>query len=326
MKRSTHYLLAALLAGLFGLFLTYGSLTSSDFPRGTFGCPYSDVDSHWTGYAELNANLAYHVRGAWGASYTLSEFLQNLGSHGVGVALGKGWWNLEDSTSDSIPYLVNYYSAGQYDILQADWNQSFASLHLLDEGETYSYFEHDPGTYLEGEIPGAEMVVACPKDSCTNQWGQGWFLKGCKGTISHAGAWEPFMNVGSFDYKTHGGRTFISRFRAAIDSSQGVGNNEIVLIYDMPYFKANGDTLSHHYRYVTKGEFGGDQNFQEFQVEGFADTSYRRLEYRFYTTNLCDIYVDWVEYMDKDAQLAIAKLKGQGVDQQRQEAAYAAER
>jgi hypothetical protein len=84
----------------------------------------------------------------------------------------------------------------------------------------------------------------------------------------------------------------------------------------MPYFSpapAN-DTLSHNYRYVTKGQFGGDQNFQEFEVEAFADTDYVRMQHRFYTTNACDIYVDWVEYMDKEAPAAFAAIKaGEGL-------------
>ena len=77
MKRSTHHLLAAVLAGLFGLFLTYNSLTSSDFPRGLFGGPYSDVDSHWTGFADLQVNLVYPTKWAWGPAtdVTFEEYL-----------------------------------------------------------------------------------------------------------------------------------------------------------------------------------------------------------------------------------------------------------
>jgi hypothetical protein len=266
------------------------------------------VDSHWTGYAELNVNLAYPTRLAWGGDYTLQEFLQNLSAHGIGVILEKGGWNWEAMNSDSIPYLVRYYSAGQYDQLGVDWDSAYAAENLYIAGETYCFFRHDPGTAIIENWHEAR-VLECLKDSCENPAGQ--FANGGRFTDSGDPSWEPRLDSYVFTYSNsaHGGRTFITRFRAAIDNSEGVANDCTVLIYDMPYLDDDDDTLSHHYVYATKGQFGGDENFEEFEIEAFADTNYRYMQHVFYTTNACDIYVDWVEYMDKEAQAAFAAIK-----------------
>jgi len=70
----------------------------------------------------------------------------------------------------------------------------------------------------------------------------------------------------------------------------------------MPYYWGYSDTaiICHNYKYVTKGEFGGNQNFAVFEKEAHADSNYLYMKYCFLTTNLCDVYVDWVEFMDKE--------------------------
>jgi hypothetical protein len=339
MKRFTKHLLAAVLAGLFGLFLTYGSLTSTDFPLGIYSCPTDpDVPFYWLQYDSLQQNLVRAGRIYWNEPFTtLTTFLRAVASCTAKVVLTRSDWNFNrPGWNDTIPYLVHYYSAGQYDQIGVDWDSGYAAENLYIAGQTYCFFRHDAGDSIIENFPDEGGVLLCEEGACQDDSGK--FAIGCYWTYRPEGtpAWwtiqsgEPRMGIDFFDYgdSLHFGRFFITRFRAAIDTSQGVADEDTVLIYDNPYFYNNNDSslYEHHYIYVTKGQFEDDRVFGEFEIEAFADTNYHRMQYRFYTTNACDIYVDWVEYMDKDAQLAIAKLKGQGVDQQRQEAAYAAER
>ena len=301
-----------ILASAFGLFLLYGTLSSSDFPRGTTGCPYHTTDDDlWNSYDSLNVNFAQHHKRAW-YDLTLNDWLRELGERNLKVILEKAWHSSNSAYDDTLPYWVKYYGYGQWDVLQVELDDSTASADLLSsKGATYYYFFHDEVAEKKITVPWASggPYMYCHKDSVpTGLDTTGMFVRGCRYTQTDKRFWEPRLDVckdssnpdGYFGFYEYG-RDFLCRFRAAIDNSEGVSVDDTVLVYDMFFFgPSNYDTLSHNYYYVTKGQFGGDQNFVEFQMEAQADSNYRRMEHRFITTNLCDIYVDWVEYMDMD--------------------------
>jgi hypothetical protein len=68
----------------------------------------------------------------------------------------------------------------------------------------------------------------------------------------------------------------------------------------MPYFDDNDSLLSYNYLYLTRSDFELEERFYVLTNEAFAPTTYKRMEHWFITTNLADVYVDYVEYMDKE--------------------------
>ena len=298
-----------ILASAFGLFLLYGTLSSSDFPRGTTGCPYHTTDDDlWNSYDSLNVNFAQHHKRAW-YDLTLNDWLRELGERNLKVILEKAWHSSNSAYDDTLPYWVKYYGYGQWDVLEVEYNESYADSHLIDsKGATYYYFFHDDVAEISGFL-GPECV-RCLKDSIpTGLDTTGMFVRGCRYTQTDKRFWEPRLDVdrdnsnpdGYFGFYEYG-RDFLCRFRAAIDNSGGVSDDDTVLVFDTPFYWDYGDDylICHNYKYVTKGEFVGDQNFVIFENETHADSNYLYMKYCFITTNLCDVYVDWVEFMDME--------------------------
>ena len=86
--------------------------------------------------------------------------------------------SIEFPVPDSIPYWVEYYSYGQYNQLQVDWDSTYSAQNLNVDGKSYYYFWHDLRTQrIENHPEMGTCALFCPKDSC--QTGDGRFPDGC---------------------------------------------------------------------------------------------------------------------------------------------------
>jgi hypothetical protein len=303
-------------AALFACFLTYGSLTGSDFPRGMYGCPYTNDNSPWQQFDSLRANLAFVTR-SWkgsGGGYhalggaALDSFLSDLGRHQLQVVLEKGDWKAVPGFADSLPYWVQYYAFGQYNDLQVEWDSAASAANLYNsKGESYYYFKRDEGASVSENFPLGGSSLYCKKDSCRNTLGPDIVAKGIYETITGYQLFEPrldFFPGGSYNpdgmfgyYRT--GRALVNRIRVAINNSGALHDTVTVLRYDM----VTKDTLgsaAHHYLNLRKMDFDYDLQFKTFSIEAEVPPSYRNTEYFVYTTNQCDVYIDRIEYMDKE--------------------------
>ena len=308
--------MAVCAAALYALFLTCGSLSGSDFPRGMYGCPYTNDNSRWESFDSLNANLIYAGR-SWkgsGGGYhylgdaALDSFLQDLGRHRLQVILEKGDWKTTHRDSDSLPDWVQDYGFGQYNNLQVEWDSAASATNLYNRnGESYYYFKHDEGARVSTTHPEDGSSLYCRKDSCRNTLGTGVVAKGIYETITGWALFEPHLDVfrnsgynpyGMFGYY-RAGRTLVNRIRVAVHHADALHDTVTVIRCDI----VTKDTLgnaTHHYLNLKKMDFDNDLQFKTFSLEATVPPSYRNTEYAIYTTNQCDIYIDQIEYMDKE--------------------------
>lgn len=118
--------LAALAMVILAMVLLQGKLGGSNFPRGLKFVPaYTAPDSQWGDYLSLHPNQAFNTSHTWEApSGSLSAYLQKVNSYGLKAILSRADWDpyFRQDATDSLPYLVEHYSWGQYNQLQVDWD------------------------------------------------------------------------------------------------------------------------------------------------------------------------------------------------------------
>jgi len=298
-----------IIACAFGLFLVYGTISSSDFPRGLFGPPGKN-DSKWAQFDSLNQNIVWNYRGVWedtatAACQTVWDYLDSLDAYDLYSILRKADYNYTKNDEDSIPYFVEYYSYGNYNQLQVEWNYTTALAKLEDDGTGYYHFDWQAGAVRSEAVPGA-IGAAVLKEADTTS-GVQRFLKGIYLTtdgeeVQHINQ-EPLFDkyegdTPMFGYEEHG-RTFRHRFRVAIDTPDTtLDDTVIVMTYKMSLQEY---TEVSYEKQVTKGDFGtANRTWKEFWVEGIATEDYDATHFSFFTTNKVDVYIDWVEYMDME--------------------------
>ncbi|MBU1652857.1 hypothetical protein KKA00_11595 [bacterium] len=304
---------ALLIAGLFGLFLVYGALFGSDFPRGMYSSPMNYDATDWDVYQDLNGNVVWNGKGAWhrDSSTTLYDYLEILADYDQMSILDKGNWYYGYTDDDSIPYWVKYYGNGQQNRLQAEFNRTNALATLADtgNGEGYYYFLHDPGASVSDQYPGGdERSLRCKKDSCQNSFTgkPGVFIWGVKDSKYDTWLDEPRFDVGMnaqnqgiYGYFQHG-RNIVVRPRVAIYDTLGVASSDTVLKFSLSVRDTSGNFTPHSI-YYTKGMFPDNYRFiNDDTLEAFLPPDYSWAVYEFATTNKCDVLVDYVEYMDKE--------------------------
>ncbi len=280
-----------------GILLLNGMLFGSDFPRGIYGQPeVPGTDTQWINFAALNQNRVWNYEHVWQNS-NMQTYMERLSSQNLQAILRKGNWDSTYTNEDSIPYFVEYYSYGNYEKLQVDWDYTNALSHLNnDYGSGYYFFTHEAGTY---EVEGS---LLCPAGACA----AAKFATGLYLTMEVTDSvplpllnGEPVFDALDLGYAEHG-RIFRTNLRAMINCTDTtVHDTDVVFKYDM-LFSLTGDSWEHHWLFIRKEDFGGNFNFQEFAIEDTADSNYQSIRYDFYTTDKADIYVDWVEYMDKE--------------------------
>ncbi len=302
MKKST--LLSALaVVFAFCLLLLYGTLSSSDFPRAISDHPSLNT-SYWSSFDSLNQNRVLNGRGKFSLAQ-LPNYLNTLAGYGMQSLLSHPDYNQMGGMADSLPYLVEHYSWGQYDKLQVEWNE--ARLAEYPDSVGYGYYYHFK--YWTGDPiswQGA-LCVYCPTTYTADS---GKFLYQVQ-NVNHSPLHEPkynYPNRGGYNnLYPQIGRKFRTRIRMAIDTTGcNVSLTDTVLDYRMSFEFYMGDSLPRIYRvYPRVCDFPLNLDFKEFWVEGQLDTSthdlnFTGIDYAFYTTNQVKLYIDWVEYMDME--------------------------
>jgi len=290
MKHSTHHLLAALLSGLFGLFLTYNSLTSSDFPRGLYGPPNS---THWDDFSQLNPNRVWNYN--WGGNASLNAYLTACSTHGIKACLRldpvySGEFNI---------FYMEYYSCGQHHIYQAEIDyDSSAGIMLGTRPDIFYFFVHsDSSTHpVRGElapnVPEGGASWRCTKDA---SYGAGFMLNGPNETLEgedDIGTWGNQNRVSTADSQ------FCAIIRVMADLTELPATDTV---FCWRIFKSSGITgITLNSAYYTVASFGGvsSPQWKQFELEYTIPKGGMNLMYTVDWKNKCNFWVDWIEFYD----------------------------
>jgi hypothetical protein len=305
MKHSTNRILAAVLVGLFGLFLTYGSLTSSDFPRGLYAPPQiHSGDGHWSDFAALNPTLAWNYGSQWHSfdSAGMDAYLDSLGKYNLQAILRNGDWKGNDTTgsySDSIPYLAEHYSGGQHKQLEAELEYADASWDFFSQtGQSFYYFEHDRGR--EGPPPNTGTWYLDPSEVDSGEC-----LYGPRKTLNQGNTLgEPGFAPGGYNYSQ---REFQIRIKSKIDKT-GHPDAELAFLFILETWYNPPDTIPTYHvddtLTLSVGDFAADEEYQEDSLETTVipsgDTTFYCLRYKILYCDHVKTWIDWIEYMDME--------------------------
>lgn len=292
-RKNLNRLVAILLAALFGLFLTYNSLTSSDFVRGIYGQPNT---AHWANFDSLHPNRVWNYSYTWGGVGSLEEYLT-----------GAGQWNIQPflrlDTVEFDTFYLEYYSCGQHHIYQAEWDYEFSSGQILGDAQYFYHFYHaqDSNDPVIGDC-----VIVNPGNigawKCTEaEDSAGVMLYGPYETLrtllegNDNGTWggqKVWPNTAVDD-------SFRSIIRVMADL-EGLSSSDTVFYWQLLVTskELGTDTLARSH--VTAGDFGGVSypNWKQFD---FSYTIPNAGFFPFYTVewmDKCDFWVDWIEFYD----------------------------
>jgi len=295
----------ALCALIFALCLTYGSLSGSDFPRGLYTGPAAyHSDSTWAGFTELNPNIIFGGRTSWVASptnpTTIADYMDKLEDYNLKAILGKGDWSWSDTGwTDSITYLIEHHSWGQYNQLQVEWDSLAALENYNFDGSGYYHFYQYRGGERPDLWPG-QWYMAAETTSV------GLALKGMRWTVASSGwlYWEP-----EYEYPEHyefgeTGRSFRVRITARANLDGTVPSDSVFLL------RVQYSTQGHLYDrfdslWVTVDSFDVSLEWKQFWVEEAFDTSAADLtmngiRYELYYWGGADVWIDHIEYLDME--------------------------
>jgi hypothetical protein len=292
MKRSTHHLLAALLAGLFGLFLTYGSLTSTDFVRGIYGQPNDD---HWAHFDSLHPNRVWNYSYTWGGQGSLAEYLAGAGEWNI-----KPFLRLDPVEFDT--FYLEYYSCGQHHTYEAELDYDGSSEWMENGRPDLFYFFHYAEEWDDPVRGDCVLVDADPPFGawkCTQgaAYGAGVMLQGPNETAegdSDSGTWTnqlAWPNSAVDD-------SFRSIIRVMADLDDPAPTDTI--FYWRIYKSGGGPTYTLADSYYTAASFSGVSypDWKQFELDyTIPDVGFNTL-YTVDWWNECDFWVDWIEFYD----------------------------
>ncbi len=283
MKRSTHRIVAAVLAGLFGLFLVYGSLTSSDFPRGLYGPP-NNSEAHWDSIELLDANRLWN--------YNLN------GNPSLAIYLSRCYnCSLKAVLTPPGDFYMGYYSRGEHHTYQAEWDfeNSWDKITNDERPEYFYYFYHgadDDSADWRGaldSLPSGGASLKCTHaidDSGTMLWGPNETLR----DYGHDG------NHGNQDRVSTADSQFCSLFRVMANLS---GMNPADTVFRVIIRYHDPETLLKDTSF-TGSSFGGvtSPNWKQFQVEYTLPEGASYVYYKIDWMDHCDFWVDYIEFYD----------------------------
>jgi hypothetical protein len=283
----------------FGLFLLYGQLSSSDFPRGLYGPPYED---YWDHFDSLNVNRVWNY--GWWGNDNLDAYLTALGERGMRAVLRLASEEYSDST-----FYLEKYSYGQYQIYEADWTYDYAYHKMEIEGdpEGFYYFSHkdtnevnDRGERVELPQPGGGSFWAwrCDKDDDS----EGIMLIGPRETADGEDALGGYKDQTDYPDRSDSLRAFVTYVKAKADISQC---HPDCTVFQLQIKKKKSSTVT-----ILKDTtfFASDfssEDWQEFEIEydvpdgPNTEKGYFYVWYRMKWFDNCDFWVDWIKYMDK---------------------------
>ena len=291
MKCSTNRMLAAILAALFGLLLTYHSLTSSDFTRGIYGQPNS---GHWAHFDSLNPNRVWNYSYTWGGVGSLAEYLA-----------GAGQWNIKpflrlDSVEFDTFYL-EYYSCAQHHIYEAELDYDSSSNAMADERPDLFYFFHHASAWngtVRGELdPNEPQGGASWRCTQGASYGPGVMLQGPNETLEGEDDNATWASHRCWPDTTVD-RDFKSIIRVMADLD-GLSSSDTIFYWQIRvYTNGINDTLAEGY--YTADSFAGVSapQWKQFELEYTIPNAGFNLLYTVDWKNKCDVWVDWIEFYD----------------------------
>jgi len=298
MKRNSNRLLAALLAGLFVL---QGVLTSSDFPRGLYCPPYIHNNGQaawWDSIALLHPNQVWN----WGRDWYqmgptgMNTFFQRAHDKGLKVVLRNGDYSYTDSTyTDSVPFWIEYYSGGQYNIYEADWTWDYS--HPKLEAGLAEYFYHFWHSVNSTDSIGQSVEIGGVRAwKCTNATDSaGVMLFGpCETNISQ-GTKGGFWDQTDWPRYPEGDRWFRTIVKVRANTAQLSSNSDSVFRLEI----LNDDTNVTLDTTII-GEDLANLTWTELEFDYLVLAEYDRTNYRMTWYDNCDFWVDWIKYMDME--------------------------
>jgi hypothetical protein len=290
MKRSSHSILAAVLAGLFGLFVTYGSLTGSDFVRGIYGQPNT---AHWAHFDSLHPNRVWNYSYTWGGVGSLDEYLT-----------GAGAWNIKPFLRlDPVEYDTFYlecYSSGQHHIYEAELDFDSSSGVMLDERPDLFYFFHhaqDWNDPVRGELALGEPDGAASW-KCTQgaAYGAGVMLRGPNETLEGEQDLSTWASHRCWPDTTD--REFKSIIRVMADLD-GLSGSDIIFYWQIRVYATGiDDTLAEGYYTADSFASVSAPQWKQFELEYTIPEVGFNLLYQVRWENNCDFWIDWIEFYD----------------------------
>ncbi|TKJ40705.1 hypothetical protein CEE37_07000 [candidate division LCP-89 bacterium B3_LCP] len=295
-KKKASKLAAFGLAGVFGILLLFGTLSSSDFTRGLYCPPDKNnfTTSNWQTFDSLNQNLAWNYRGAFNTSTypNLDDYLEKFDQYGIESILHKGQWN----GTTTYPYWVEYYSCAQYHQFEVTWDSVEAKEQLEVDGSSFYFFEKGEGEenpinsgfwYVTPSSDDADIILSGPRDPCDVH-------RYCFGDPSYS--WPVY-----FGYEDTT-RYYMHRINARADWDAGLDTNTTVFKVYLYYHDTDAIFFLKDSLIVQVRDFDQPLTFQLFDFTAGinADDDCHGIRYDIYWPDSVDLWIDWVEYMDMD--------------------------
>jgi len=308
-KRELFAKIAAVTAAVgFGLLLLCGQLSSSDFPRYTYQPPpvYDiNADSLYAEMGRCGFNRIWNAHQGYGYGTTLGDYLGALFGNGMKSVLMKAGGD---------PLKIEYYSYAQRHKDEADWDYGVANDQDLDgwyyfwHGETWGDTVGSRDIFTPTDPPGgASWQCRYGTDS------PGLFLQGPGEVVYGNSNYGGYRSQTPYKDNTNApGFLSIFRVKADVDglaSTDSVFRAEIYQRYkDINGVWTNRTLLDTGY---LAQSFTDDQWISLEAGYTLPDTVYYSSEdttvdmngayrtfYRLSWQGNCDLWVDWIEYMD----------------------------
>ncbi|TKJ40703.1 hypothetical protein CEE37_06990 [candidate division LCP-89 bacterium B3_LCP] len=297
-KKNTHKLAAVGLTAAFGIFLLFGTLVSTELPRGLYGPPTLKIGyspSYYDSLALLNPTLIWHYQTQCQDSFTLEDYydqIERVGLTSMGREVLTHW--------QYPPFWVEYYSCAQ----RKKWEVEEDYDDVIDD---FNFDGSHYGFFVSGE--GEERYIL-------NQ-GYMWYVQTstCSADTILKGPYQtdepakyPMNDHPNYDWpeKFHlheTSRDFVNRFRVKANVT-GHNPETVVFYVYLDYLRCSSgwprdrvDTLT-----VTVADFNGSTDFEIFEWTKTAtpDDSLQGFGYKIFWPDSVDLWVDWIEFMDKD--------------------------
>ncbi len=293
-------LTGCIIACAFGLFILFGTLSSSDFPRLTYQPPPANHDSAESLYAKMGQcgfNQVWNVQGVY-VSTTLGDYLDLLDNNGMRAVLRKG------DTLDPKHYLVYHYSHAQHQQYEVEYDYyDYPADRDLPDWYHFWHSENDSDEVGVREYIPSDQIWVWKCD--TTDHSAGTFLCGPWETIKGIEAEARMSQTGYPDYDMNGQRDsveFKTIMRVLANTSQLSAATDNVFEVKVQYAGPWAEASTIYTEVFDSTRFVDDEWVDleiNYKVPADDDSSFA-IRYKMYWYDNCDFWVDWIEYMDMD--------------------------
>jgi hypothetical protein len=285
----------------FGLLLTYNSLFSDEFPRGLY-CPpaMGNGDSiYWDSLALLGPTRVWNMGRDWKGmgEEGLHAYFRQVEAQGFKSVLRNGDFHYTDvGFTDTIPYWVEYYSCGQYNIYEAEWDYNEAKRH--DEGFYHFLHSMDPEDSIgqrDQILPEGYWVWYCDKEDDDTS---GVMLFGPMETVMGSDVTGGYWAQTNWPERV-GGRRFKTVVRVMANTGQLTSSSDPVFTLKILKNVSATDTTVIVDMTLT-GDDLADLTWTNVEVDYLVEADQERTNYMMIWQGNCDFWVDWIKYMDME--------------------------